>query len=145
MYTRDAHINPASELWTRMDKVSEQDEWSIVDDLLLHNMRHSFVARLPNEKAPWRIDFEGKDWQGYKPVAHPSLSALDGGNFQRGQFRFTLSAPEQTLLQGVNGKNAISTLLAKLGQSGTPVERREIARTFFRRMARMGHLFYRTA
>ena len=56
LYTRDAFIDPASVLWSRLNGVNEQDEWSVVDEFTLHNMRHSFVSRLPSEHPRWRID-----------------------------------------------------------------------------------------
>ncbi len=145
LYYRDAHIDPSSELWSRVDGVTEQDEWSVIDSLMLHNMRHSFVARHENKDAPWRINFEGKDWLRYRPVAHPSLAALGGGKFRRGAFEFDLPPQEQKLLQGSDGQASISTILSGLGEPSAGSERRELARQFFRRMGRLGHLFYRTA
>lgn len=145
LYTRDAHIDPSSELWSRLDAAAEQDEWSIVDDFTLHNMRHSFVARRPSDNPPWRIGFEGADWLKYRPVSHPSLTPLGGGKFQRGQFQFTLPPQEQILLQASDGQTSIAAMAGKLTEPPGLAERREMARTFFRRMWRLGHLFYRTA
>lgn len=145
LYTRDALIDPASALWPRIAAVSEQDEWSIVDDFTLHNMRHSFVARQPSDKPVWRIDFEQGDWPKYRPVVHPSLTALGGGKFQRGQFQFGLPPQELTLLQACDGKTTIATMAGKLTDPPGLPERREMARQFFRRMWRLGHLFYLTA
>ncbi len=145
LYTRDAHIDPASEMWPRLDGLNEQDEWSVVDDFTLHNMRHSFVARHPSDDPPWRISFDGTDWLRYRPVRHPSLTPLGGGKAQRGQFQFTLTPPEQILLQAADGQTSISAIAGKLSEPAAVSERRELARAFFRRMWRLGHLFYRTA
>ena len=68
-----------------------------------------------------------------------------GGNFQRGQFLFSLPPQEQVLLQGADGRASISTIIGKLDQTATLTERRELARAFYRRIWRLGHLFYRTA
>lgn len=145
LYYRDAHINPSSELWQRLDAAAEEEEWSVIDNLMLHNMRHSFMARHPSADTPWRVGFEGKDWLRYKPVAHPSLTALPGGKFRRGAFEFGLSAPEQALLQAANGQTTIATIVAGGDRTADRAERREIARAFYRRMWRLGHMFYRTA
>ncbi len=145
MYTRDAHIDPASALWARLDNAAEADEWSAVDDFTLHHMRHSFVARHPREDSPWRIDFDGAGWPKYRPVRHPSLTALGGEKFQRGPFQFTLTQQEQLLLQACDGKTSIATMAARLTEPQGQAERREAARIFFRRMWRLGHLFYLTA
>lgn len=142
MYYRDAHVDPASELWARLDAAAEADEWSVVDNLMLHNMRHSFVARRDGAEKPWRVNFEGKDWLRYRPVRHPSLAPLGGGKFRRGGFEFALPPQEEALLQAADGQASVSAILG--GASGTS-ERREAARTFFRRMWRLGHLFYWTA
>lgn len=144
LYTRDANINPSSDLWSRLDATPEQDEWSAIDSLLLHNMRHSFVARHPSDDPPWRISFAGKNWLRYRPVAHPSLTSLNGGNFQRGQFQFSLTPQEQRLLQAADGRASISTIVAGSGEPPALAERRELARAFYRRMWRQGHLFYQT-
>jgi hypothetical protein len=145
LYTRDAHIDPASELWKRLEGASEQDEWSVVDDFTLLNMRHSFVARHPSERPPWRINFDGEGWLKYRPVHHPSLTPLGGGKAQRGQFQIALQPHEQVLMQASDGQTSITTIIERLGQPANLGERRELARLFFRRMWRLGHLFYRTA
>jgi 2-polyprenyl-3-methyl-5-hydroxy-6-metoxy-1,4-benzoquinol methylase len=145
LYTRDAQIDPTTALWSRLDGASEQDEWSVVDDYTLHNMRHSFVARRPSENPSWRIGFDGADWLRYRPVRHPSLTALGGGQFQRGQSRFNLTSQEQLLMQACDGETSIAAILGKISQPSALAERRELAQGFFRRMWRLGHLFYRTA
>ncbi len=143
LYTRHAQIDPASALWSRLDGATEQVEASVVDSFTLHNMRHSFVARHPSEDAPWRIGFDGKEWLKYRPVLHPSLTPLGGGNFRRGQFQFSLPPQEQQFLQASDGRASISAIIAAAGQSAG-AERRELARAFYQRMWRLGHLFYRT-
>ena len=145
LYCRDAHVDPASELWTRLDSVTEADQWSVIDHLFLHNMRHSFVARHPGDEESWRISFEGKGWLSYRPLLHPSLTALPDGTFRRGGFTFSLSAQEQTLLRAANGQTSISAIIAAGDRATERAERREFARAFYSRMWRLGHLFYRTA
>jgi SAM-dependent methyltransferase len=143
LYYRDANLDPSSELWSRLEGVTEQDEWSVIDNLLLHNMRHSFLARHDTGDAPWRVTFDGKDCLRYRPCAHPSLSALGGGKFRRGAFEFGLSPPEQALLQRSDGQASISSIVSGLGEPASVSERRDLARQFFRRMWRQGHMFYR--
>jgi SAM-dependent methyltransferase len=145
LYTRDAHIPPSSELWTRLDAASERDEWSVVDDFTLLNMRHSFVARHAADDPPWRVTFDGDDWLKYRPVRHPSLTPVGGGKARRGQFEFSLPPREQILMQASDGQTSIAAIVDRLGQPVNLGERRELARVFFRRMWRLGHLFYRTA
>ncbi len=145
MYTRDAHIAPTSELGLRLAGASEEDEWSVIDAFMLHNMRHSFVARRPSDNPPWRISFEGADWLKYRPVLHPMLESLGGGKFRRGQFQFSLGPQQQMLLQSCDGRTSIATLAGKLSEPQAQSERREIARNFYRLMWRMGHLFFLTA
>jgi hypothetical protein len=145
LYTRDAHIAPTSELAARLAGASEQDEWCVVDDFLLHNMRHSFVVRHKSDNPPWRIGFEGNDWLKYRPVPHPSLTSLDGGKFQRGQFSFSLGSQQQMLLQACDGQASIAMLAGRLTEPPALAGRRSLAHDFFRTMWRLGHLFYRTA
>jgi SAM-dependent methyltransferase len=144
LYTREAHIDPSSELSSRLDAATERDEWSVIDHLMLHNMRHSFVARRPKENPLWRIGFDGTNWLRYRPVIHPSLTSLGDGKFQRGQFQFALPPQEQLLLQASDGRASISTIVNGLGQPAALAERRKLVREFYRRMWRLGHLFYRT-
>jgi SAM-dependent methyltransferase len=145
LYSREANIDPSTELWARLAQASERDEWSAVDSFTLHNMRHSFVARHPSDNSLWRIDFDGDQWLKYRPVRHPSLTPLGDGKAQRGQAQFGLPPHEQVLLQGSDGQTSIGTLADRMAQPGSLGGRRELARVFFRRMWRLGHLFYRTA
>jgi SAM-dependent methyltransferase len=145
LYTRDTHIAPSSELGSRLAAATEQDEWSVVDDIMLHNMRHSFVARRPSDNPPWRINFEGTDWLKYRPILHPSLEPLGGGKFKRSQFQFNLGPQQQMLFQSSDGQTTIATLAGRLSEPPALAERRELAREFFRAMWRLGHLFYLTA
>jgi hypothetical protein len=73
------------------------------------------------------------------------LTALGGGQFQRGQFRFSLAPQEQLLMQACDGESSITAILGKINEPSALTERRELAQGFFRRMWRLGHLFYRTA
>lgn len=143
LYNREAHINPSSELWSRIETASEADQWSIVDDFALQSIKHSFMARHPQDEAPWRIDFEGNKWLKYRPVRHPDLRALGNGQFQRGRFQFSRTPIEEALIQMVDGQASIAAIADKLPVQATPAERREAARRFFRLMWRMGHMYYR--
>jgi SAM-dependent methyltransferase len=144
LYTREANIDPAGALWQRLDDASEPDEWSVVDDFTLINMRHSFVARHPSDDPPWRIDFDGSNWLKYRPVRHPSLTPLGGGKAQRGQFQIVLQPHEQVMMQAADGEKTIAAIAQELREPASLGERRELAQAFFRRMWRLGHLFYRT-
>ena len=145
LYSREANIDPSTELWKRLEQASERDQWSAVDGFTLQNMRHSFVARHPSSDSLWRIDFDGSAWLKYRPVRHPSLTPLGGGKAQRGQIAFNLLPHEQGLMQGSDGETSIATLIDRLDPPASPSNRRELARLFFRRMWQLGHLFYRTA
>jgi hypothetical protein len=78
-------------------------------------------------------------------VRHPSLAPVGGGKARRGQFEFSLPSHEQILMQASDGQTSIAAIVDRLGQPVNLGERRELARVFFRRMWRLGHLFYRTA
>jgi SAM-dependent methyltransferase len=145
LYSREANIDPSTELWRGLAEATEHDEWSVVDGFTLQNMRHSFVARHPSSDPPWRIDFHGSAWLKYRPVRHPSLTPLGGGKARRGQIAFSLLPHEQILMQGADGETSIATLIDRLSPPPGAGDRRELARVFFRRMWQLGHLFYRTA
>ncbi|MBI1205400.1 MAG: methyltransferase [Rhodopseudomonas sp.] len=148
LYSPEIHIDPASALWPRLAGLSEPEQWSVVDDFGLQNVKHTFMARKPAEKPRWRIDFAGKDWLHYRPLRHPALTPLGGGGFRRGRFEFSRTPLEQALLQLSDGETTIGAIARKLqpqlqGQA-SPAETREIARRFFRLMHRVGHMFFRT-
>ena len=144
LYSREANIDPSTELWKKLEQASERDQWSAVDSFTLHNMRHSFVARHPSSNMPWHIDFDGSAWLKYRPVRHPSLTPLGDGKAQRGQVQFSLAPHEQILMQGSDGQTSIAALADRI-DSSAGTSKRDLAREFFRRMWQLGHLFYRTA
>lgn len=142
LYNREVHIDPASALWSRLDNVSEQEQWAIVDDFALPSIKHSFMARLPSDKPRWTIGFDGRDWLKYRPVRHPALEPVGGDRFRRGRFEFSRTPAEQALLQWSDGATSIAAMADRLGGPTPPAERREFARQFFRLMWRVGHMFY---
>ena len=145
LYYRDANIDPNSVLAQRLAGVSEEDEWSAVDDFKLHNIQHNFMARHKTDSPRWRIDFDGNDWLTYRPAPHPALKALGNGSFQRGSSNFSLGAQQQMLLQACDGQTSIATLAGKLTEPEATADKRALSRAFFRIMWRLGHVFFKTA
>lgn len=144
LYAREVHIDPSSPLWARLDQVSPEAAWSIVDDFALATGRHTFMARHPHDRPPWRIGFEGSGWLKYKPVRHPGLLPLGGGRFRRGRYEFSRTPLEQAMIHWSDGETSIGTIAERLREPASLAERRAMALGFFALMWRVGHLFMRT-
>jgi hypothetical protein len=124
----------------------DRDRWSIAEGLtMLRLTTHNFLACRPERDKNSQIDFSGERWLSYFPTRHPSaaFSRWAEGKFTREGYEFDLSSAEAVLFVEADGRQAVSALLkhkrlAAMAQG----ERFALARAFYERMWRHGHMFF---
>jgi SAM-dependent methyltransferase len=130
--------------------VSERDRWAIAENLAGDIPTHHFIASRPERSKRSLVSFAGEGWLSYFPVRHPALrpSRLQEGLYVRGQHgqgyqEFSVSAAERSLVQQADGAHAISSILKRAPFVKMDKGRRfVIARDFYERMWRSGHMFF---
>jgi SAM-dependent methyltransferase len=125
--------------------VPDRDRWAIIECLTMRITNHSFLACRPERDKRSVVSFSGDQWLGYYPVRHPKLrpSMLTAGTYGREQHEFRLSEAKSDLLSEVNGRKSIAMLLNHKAMSHLALPQRKVlAREFFERMWRHGHMFF---
>jgi SAM-dependent methyltransferase len=137
---------PDQDLESLCKDFPDRDRWSIVEDLtMLRLTTHNFLACRPERDKNSQVDFTGEQWLSYCPTRHPSAgsSRWTEGKFTREGYEFELSAAEAVLFVEADGRQTVSTLLkhrrlAAMAQG----ERLALARAFYERTWRHGHMFF---
>jgi trans-aconitate methyltransferase len=137
---------PDQDLESLCKDFPDRDRWSILEDLTMTRLTtHNFLARRPERDNNSQIDFDGERWLSYFPTRHPSaaFSQWTQGKFTREGYEFELSSAEAALFVEADGRQAVFALLkhrrlAAMAQG----ERLALARAFYERMWRHGHMFF---
>jgi trans-aconitate methyltransferase len=126
----------------------DRDRWSIAEGLMMLRLTtHNFLACRPERDKNSQIDFSEERWLSYFPTRHPSaaFSRWAEGKFTREGYELELSSAEAVLFVEADGRQAVSTLLKhKRLAAIARGERLALARTFYERMWRHGHMFFST-
>lgn len=126
-------------------EMSDRDCWSVVEALNGQVTTHSFIVTGQGRDKKSEITFEGDRWLSYHPLRHPELSPsmFDPSKCTRKGYEFTTSLSEAVLVGEADGTRTIAEILKhkELARIGMP-ERRSLARAFYKRMWRQGHIFF---
>jgi Trans-aconitate methyltransferase len=135
-----------NEDWAGLDSnISDRDRWSIIENFSGRIGQHRFMVSLPQRDPKSDVTFEDARWLDYFPQLNPGLqlSEFDQRKCFRGSTEFTMTPLESILLQGANGRKTIVQILKHKGFAGlTPEQRNRLAKEFYLRMWRHGHVFY---
>jgi len=126
------------------DKVSDRDRWSIAEAFCADLTTHGFLVCRPERDPNAELNFDGDEWSGFFPKRHPAfrVSELQPGKFIRERNEFELHPAEAQLAAEANGKRSIAAILKHKDLARFPEhERKALARDFYRRMWRLGHIF----
>jgi SAM-dependent methyltransferase len=125
--------------------IANRDRWSIVENLSARMGQHRFMASLPQRDPASEIGFDGAHWPKYHPQRNPGLrpSDTDPGKCFREGHEFTMSQSEAMLLELANGRKPIAQILKHKQFAHLAADQRAaLAKDFYRRMWRQGHVFY---
>lgn len=132
--------------WEGLDQnISDHDRWSIIENLTGCIPAHSFIVSLPERDKRSDVKFEGDQWLDYFPQRHPNLRPSDfvQNKAVRGSYEFVMSPLEAILLTEANGRKPIAQILKHKGLAKlAPDKRTALAKEFYVRMWRLGHMFY---
>ena len=132
--------------WEGLDhNISDRDRWSVIEDFTGRMTTHSFIVSSRERDRGSEINFDGHRWPEYFPQRHPDLrpSQFDKELCVRGDHEFKVSALETALIAEANGQRSISEILKHKAFVKLPKEQRTtLAREFYKRMWRFGHMFF---
>jgi SAM-dependent methyltransferase len=132
--------------WESLDPtIPDRDRWSIVESLTASIPTHHFLACRPERDKRSQITFDGDQWLAYYPVRHPTSRAAiwENGKYARDGYEFSLIGAEAALFAEANGRRSVADLLRHPALSKTAKNERIIlARSFYARMWRLGHMFF---
>jgi SAM-dependent methyltransferase len=134
-----------NEDWAGLDQnIADRDRWSIIENLSARMGQHRFMASLPQRDPASHVGFEGAHWLQYYPQRNPDLrpSETDPTKCFRTGHEFTMSQLEAMLLDLANGRKPIAQILKHKQFAHLAAEQRTaLAKDFYRRMWRQGHVF----
>jgi SAM-dependent methyltransferase len=128
--------------------IADRDRWCIAENLSGRMGQHRFMASLPPRAPVSDVSFEGAHWLKYCPQRNPDLrlSDADPNKCFREGHEFAMSQLEAMLLELANGRKPIAQILKhkQFAHHGAD-QRTALAKDFYRRMWRQGHVFYSAA
>lgn len=140
------NIGSADQDWGSLERdISDRDRWSIIECFTMSMTNHLFLACRPERDKRSEIGFGADQWLAYFPVRHPLSRAAtwEAGKFTRENYEFKLSAAEAALFIDANGRRPASQLLEhKVLARMALNERKALARDFYERMWRHGHMLF---
>jgi len=154
LYYPDGQLNLSSPLYKKVSAMPEQGIWAYME---LYNGtlgQHAFtVCRKERPESSYKINFDSDALLDYIPVARavaapPKPGIMEGAMcVRRGEYPvFTLSPVVAALFRQIDGKKNVRECLAASGLAeklGSPAEQLVAARTAFRHLWRLSHIFLR--
>jgi hypothetical protein len=132
--------------WEGLDpNIPDRGRWSIIENLTARIGQHTFMVSRPERDSRSEVSFDNNSWLDYFPVRHPDLrpSVFQPNKGVRGEYEFMMSAFEYELLAAADGSNTIGQILKrKAFVKMAAGQRRSLSKDFFKRMWRLGHMFF---
>jgi SAM-dependent methyltransferase len=125
--------------------IPDRDRWSVVENLSGRIGQHRFMVSSPQRDIKSVITFAGNDWLDYFPQRNPELqlSNFDPNKSVRGSHEFTMSPLEAVLLAESHGRKPIAQIMKHKSLANLELSKRTaLAKEFYQRMWRLGHVFY---
>jgi SAM-dependent methyltransferase len=150
LYYPVSTIRPKSLLRRRIEALSPEEQWAVVDSLNLRTGTHFFIACHPERAGRAKLEFSGDEWLSYVPVRHPFLKVLEepriepaqNGRLGRVGTELPFNAAEALLIQGADGTRSIKEIIADPRLVlHSPEARTAFAQRVFKRMWELGHVF----
>lgn len=151
-YYPEAQLNSQHPFTKKIAALPEQDIWKAMEVYNGTIAQHGFTVCLPQrDEKTYRIDFNGKNFMNYIPVARsrvitaPANAAPDSVTIQRGDFpSFTLSAVAGALYKQIDGKKTVAECFKASGlliNENIPLE--DFCCEIFRHLWRLSYIFLR--
>ena len=145
LYYPDRHIPQDSPLWEPLAKISDRDQWAVMENLSLSITTHEFFA-CHSTRRGYQISFDGNDWLNFVPSIHPAVSTFADGDrskITRAGASITLNGAGMFFWAQVNGSRSISEILNHPSlAANSEADRTGSALNFYSRMWRMGFLLF---
>lgn len=135
--------------WEGIDpNISDRDRWSINEALSGRMTTHSFIVKSLDRDSRSQLNFEDNSWLSYYPRRHPDLSpsAFNVEKCVRGSHEFTVTPLEAVLIAESDGSRSVAQILRRKAFAQVGIQQRNAAaRSLYKRMWRLGHLFFSVA
>jgi 2-polyprenyl-3-methyl-5-hydroxy-6-metoxy-1,4-benzoquinol methylase len=145
LYYPDRYIPAGTLLWETLAKISDRDQWAVIENLSVLMVTHEFFACHPQRRGA-QIDFVGGEWPNFVPSIHPAVSTFaDGDRWKvtRAGTSITLNEAGRFFWAQVNGSRSIAEILSHPSlAANSETDRMRSGLDFYSRMWRMGHLLY---
>ena len=132
--------------WEGLDQnISDPDRWSVIEDFTARLTTHLFIVSSRERDRRSEVKFDDDRWPDYYPQRHPDLrpSQFDKDLCVRGDHEFKTSPLETVLIAEANGARTITEILKhKVFAKMTKEQGTTLAREFYKRMWRFGHMFF---
>jgi 2-polyprenyl-3-methyl-5-hydroxy-6-metoxy-1,4-benzoquinol methylase len=145
LYYPDRSIPEDNPLWESLARISDRDQWAVIENLSLSITTHEFFA-CHSIRRENQISFDGRDWLNFVPSIHPGVSTFADGDrwkITRAGASITLNEAGRFFWAQVNGSRCITEILSHPSlAANSETDRTGSALNFYSRMWRLGYLFY---
>jgi SAM-dependent methyltransferase len=146
-YCVDRYLS--GEMLERVLALPPTEQWAVVENLALLNLRHDFFVR-KSQSARFLVRFDNEDYLSYVPHVRAGVKLAGDSHAlvltratPQGTVVTPISRSEALLLEQIDSRKSISELLSHpMFAQSDPDQRMSFARTICERMWRSGHLLF---
>jgi hypothetical protein len=144
-YFADTHFGSESQVAKILRAVPQQDQWAIVDNLLMQALHHSFLACHPERRESRCPLFDSEAILDSFPLRRPEVRlAHEGADYilTRPSVRTRLTQAEGFLMTMADGTCSLRDIVAHPAWTAHPeADRLEFTKEWARRMWQRGNIF----
>lgn len=111
-------LNPDNGFYNAIDKLPEEQIWSVMERLKTQNACHFFMAcHKDRPESTYKIDFRSGNALDYIPVMR-YRAGMSGHQIYRNDWRLSLDPTHLALAQQIDGERTIREIVARVNDSG---------------------------